>query len=87
MNKQWITVWLQKTSVGSVNCLAVLLVMVTVELAGRDSAQALAWLSKAIFCVLLKPLGETWMMQSVTPEIDSNDICLQICQDILPLKK
>ena len=32
MNKQWITVWLQKTSAGSVNCLAVLLVMVTVEL-------------------------------------------------------
>lgn len=41
-----------------------------------DSAQPLAWLLKATFSVRLKHLGKMWTMQSVTPEIDPNGICL-----------
>lgn len=46
------------------------------SIAGCDSAWPLACLSKATFSVMLKHLGETWMMPSVTPEIDPNGIYL-----------
>lgn len=44
-------------------------------LAGCNTAQLLGWLSKATFSIMLKHLGETWTMQSLTPEIDPNAIC------------
>lgn len=45
------------------------------SVAGCSSAQPLLWLSKATFAMMLRHLGETQMMQSVTPEIDPNAIC------------
>lgn len=44
-------------------------------IAGCDSASPLVWLYNATFSIMLKHLGETWMIESVTPGIDPNGIC------------
>lgn len=49
---------------------------------GCDPTQPLAWSSEAILSILLKHLGETWGVQSVTPEVGPKGICLQICPNI-----